>query len=32
MDRINEEMTLHPEYADNVALQKPKIPYIGELF
>jgi amidophosphoribosyltransferase len=26
-------MTLHPEYADNVALQKAKkIPYIGELF
>lgn len=31
-DRINEEMEAHPEYADNVALQKHKIPYIGELF
>ena len=31
-ERINEEMTLHPEYADNVALQKANIPYIGELF
>ena len=30
--RINEEMTLHPEYADDVALQKANIPYIGELF
>ncbi len=31
-DRINEEMISHPEYADNVALQKANIPYIGELF
>ncbi|NRS88650.1 amidophosphoribosyltransferase [Flavobacterium sp. 7E] len=31
-DRVNEEMKLHPEYADNVALQKAKIPYVGELF
>jgi amidophosphoribosyltransferase len=30
--RINEEMALHPEYSDNVALQKSNIPYIGELF
>lgn len=30
-DRINEEMAEHPEYADNVALQKANIPYIGEL-
>ncbi|NHM06017.1 amidophosphoribosyltransferase [Flavobacterium sp. CYK-4] len=30
--RINEEMTQHPEYAENVALQKNNIPYIGELF
>ena len=30
--RINEEMTAHPEYAENVALQKRHIPYIGELF
>ena len=31
-DRINEEMAAHPEYADDVALQKENIPYIGELF
>jgi amidophosphoribosyltransferase len=31
-DRINEEMAAHPEYADDVALQKANIPYIGELF
>lgn len=31
-ERINEEMALHPEYADNISLQKTKIPYIGELF
>ncbi len=30
--RINEEINLHPEYADDVALQKRHIPYIGELF
>ena len=30
--RINEEMQMHPEYADNVAWQKQNIPYIGELF
>lgn len=30
--RINEEMEWHPEYADNVALQKKNLPYIGELF
>ena len=30
--RINEELTLHPEYQDNVQLQKSNIPYIGELF
>jgi len=30
--RINEELTLHPEYLDNVQLQKANIPYIGELF
>ena len=29
--RINEELTEHPEYQDNVALQKKNIPYIGEL-
>jgi len=31
-ERINEELTSHPEYHDNVALQKENIPYIGELF
>ena len=31
-ERVNEELTLHPEYADNVSLQKANIPYIGELF
>jgi amidophosphoribosyltransferase len=31
-ERINEELTLHPEYQDNVQLQKDNIPYIGELF
>ncbi len=31
-ERINLEMTNHPEYTDNVALQKANIPYIGELF
>ncbi|GHA36480.1 amidophosphoribosyltransferase [Salinimicrobium marinum] len=30
--RINEEINLHPEFADDVALQKKHIPYIGELF
>jgi len=30
--RINEELTLHPEYLDDVALQKANIPYVGELF
>ncbi|KFF17912.1 amidophosphoribosyltransferase [Flavobacterium hydatis] len=31
-ERINEEMTSHPEYANDVAKQKENIPYIGELF
>ena len=31
-ERINEEMAENPAYADNVALQKKHIPYIGELF
>ena len=31
-ERINDELTEHPEYQDNVALQKQHIPYIGELF
>jgi amidophosphoribosyltransferase len=30
-DRINEEMALHPEYADDVPAQN-KIPYIGVIF
>jgi amidophosphoribosyltransferase len=31
-ERINEELTEHPEYQDDVELQKQHIPYIGELF
>ncbi|KGO86483.1 amidophosphoribosyltransferase [Flavobacterium rivuli WB 3.3-2 = DSM 21788] len=31
-DRINEEMTNHPEYADDVQAQKDQIPYLGEVF
>lgn len=30
-DRINNELKEHPEYENNVALQKKNIPYIGEL-
>ena len=30
--RVNEEIKEHPEYADDVALQKKHIPYVGELF
>lgn len=30
--RINDELALHPEYQDNVQLQKANIPYVGELF
>lgn len=30
-DRINKDILEHPEYADDVALQKKHIPYIGEL-
>jgi len=30
--RINDELEHHPEYKDNVALQKKYIPYVGELF
>ncbi len=29
--RINKELTEHPEYANDVALQKKHIPYIGEV-
>ena len=29
--RINETLLEHPEYADDVALQKKYVPYIGEL-
>ncbi len=31
-ERINTELIEHPEYVDNVALQKKNIPYIGELY
>lgn len=31
-ERINEELTQHPEYNNDVQLQKANIPYIGELF
>lgn len=30
-DRINEELSRHPEYQNDVAAQKRNIPYIGEL-
>lgn len=30
--RINQELELHPEYVDDVALQKENIPYVGEVF
>ncbi|TGV02269.1 amidophosphoribosyltransferase [Flavivirga rizhaonensis] len=30
-ERVNNELTAHPEYANNVALQKKHIPYIGEV-
>jgi amidophosphoribosyltransferase len=30
--RINDEIKQHPEYAEDVALQKKHIPYLGELF
>ncbi|WP_103069175.1 amidophosphoribosyltransferase [Aquimarina sediminis] len=30
-DRINKKLVDHPEYADDVALQKKNIPYIGEV-
>jgi amidophosphoribosyltransferase len=30
--RINEELELHPEYINSVALQKKNLPYIGELY
>ena len=31
-ERINDELQLHPEYANDIALQKKHIPYIGEVF
>lgn len=31
-ERINTELEQHPEYLNDVALQKQNIPYIGELF
>ncbi|WP_055436287.1 amidophosphoribosyltransferase [Lacinutrix algicola] len=30
-ERINNELEAHPEYSDDVALQKQNIPYIGEV-
>lgn len=30
-DRINTTLAAHPEYVDNVAMQKKQIPYIGEV-
>ncbi|WP_411766238.1 amidophosphoribosyltransferase [Winogradskyella sp. A3E31] len=30
-DRINDELTAHPEYQNNVQAQKRHIPYVGEL-
>lgn len=30
--RINEELLLHPEYQDDVQLQKENLPYVGEVF
>ncbi|RAJ17746.1 amidophosphoribosyltransferase [Olleya aquimaris] len=30
-ERVNKELTEHPEYQDNVGLQKKHIPYIGEV-
>jgi amidophosphoribosyltransferase len=30
--RISDELAAHPEYANNVALQKENIPYIGEVY
>ncbi len=31
-ERVNEELIVNPEFADNVELQKKHIPYIGEVF
>ncbi|HET8855009.1 MAG TPA: amidophosphoribosyltransferase [Salinimicrobium sp.] len=31
-ERINAELELHPEYTEDVAMQKKHIPYLGELF
>ena len=31
-ERINQELVNHPEYQNNVQLQKENIPYLGELF
>ena len=30
--RISEELKAHPEYANDIALQKKHLPYVGELF
>ncbi len=31
-ERVNEELSIHPEYADSAELQKQHIPYLGEVF
>jgi amidophosphoribosyltransferase len=31
-ERINEELTAHPEYNDNTQLLKEEVPYVGEVF
>ncbi len=31
-ERVNEELAKHPEYANDIALQKKELPYLGELF
>ena len=31
-ERVNEELANHPEYANDVALQKKELPYLGELY
>ena len=31
-ERVNDELAKHPEYANDVALQKKELPYLGELY
>ncbi|HSP41010.1 MAG TPA: hypothetical protein VLN46_06215 [Gillisia sp.] len=31
-ERVNEELSIHPEYANDIALQKKELPYLGELY